>query len=49
VATAENGRLWLEASITEKVAHVQEIHEQQRRREERRQQGYGLWGLETGE
>jgi hypothetical protein len=23
---------------------VREIHEQQRRREERRNQGYGLWG-----
>jgi creatinine amidohydrolase/Fe(II)-dependent formamide hydrolase-like protein len=49
VATAENGRLWLEAGIAEKVAHVQEIHEQQRRREERRQQGYGLWGIESGD
>ena len=45
LATAENGRRWLEAGIAEKVAHVREIHEQQRRREERRQQGYGLWGL----
>jgi creatinine amidohydrolase len=45
VATKENGRLWLEASIAEKVAHVQEIHEQHHRREERRQNGYGLWGM----
>ncbi len=42
LATAEHGRLWLEAAIEEKVAHVAEIHEQQRRREERRQRGFGL-------
>ncbi len=46
--TPEKGRLWLEAAIEEKVAHVEEIHEQQRRREERRNAGYGLWG-KTGE
>jgi len=44
LATAENGRIWLEAAIEEKVAHVREIHDQQRRREERRKQGFGLWG-----
>lgn len=44
VATAENGRRWLEAGIAEKAAHVREIHEQHRRREERRNRGYGLWG-----
>ncbi len=44
LATAKNGRLWLEAAIAEKVVHVAEIHEQQRRREERRRSGYGLWG-----
>jgi len=44
LATAEHGRLWLEAAITEKVSHVAEIHEQYRRRIERRQQGFGLWG-----
>ena len=44
VATANNGRLWLDAGIAEKVAHVREIHEQHRRREERRMAGYGLWG-----
>lgn len=44
LATAEHGRLWLDAAIAEKVAHVREIHEQHRRREERRQAGYGLWG-----
>jgi creatinine amidohydrolase len=43
-ATAEKGRLWLEAAIEEKVGHVAEIHEQHRRREERRNAGYGLWG-----
>ncbi|GAB4435936.1 MAG: hypothetical protein Kow0031_17680 [Anaerolineae bacterium] len=37
LATAENGRRWLAAAIAEKVAHVAEIHEQQRRRTERRQ------------
>ncbi len=44
LATAEHGRLWLEAAIGEKVGHVAEIHEQHMRREERRQKGYGLWG-----
>ncbi len=44
LATAENGRRWLDAAVAEKVAHVREIHEQQRRREERRAAGYGLWG-----
>ncbi|MEW5940205.1 MAG: creatininase family protein [Chloroflexota bacterium] len=43
-ATAEKGRLWLEAAVEEKVGHVAEIHEQHRRREERREAGYGLWG-----
>lgn len=46
LATAENGRLWLEAAIAEKIVHVAEIHEQHRRREERREAGYGLWGEE---
>jgi creatinine amidohydrolase len=44
LATAENGKIWLEAAVAEKAAHVAEIHEQQRRREERRQSGYGRWG-----
>jgi creatinine amidohydrolase len=44
LATAEHGRLWLEEAIREKVGHVAEIHEQHRRREERRCSGYGLWG-----
>jgi creatinine amidohydrolase len=43
LATAEHGRLWFEAAIAEKVTHVAEIHEQHRRREERRSAGYGLW------
>ncbi len=44
VATAENGKIWLETAVQEKAAHVQEIHEQHRRREERRDAGFGLWG-----
>src|SRR5512145_2338621 len=32
LATAEHGRLWLEAAIAEKVVHVDEIHEQFLRR-----------------
>ena len=44
-ATAEKGRLWLKAAIEEKVGHVQEIIEQQRRRSERREEGWvtGAW------
>ncbi len=42
-ATAEKGRLWLTTAVEEKVGHVREIHEQQRRREDRRKSGYGLW------
>lgn len=38
VATAENGERWLKVAIEEKVAHVQEIHEQAGRRIERRQE-----------
>ena len=45
VATAEHGRIWLDAAVAEKVAHVEEIHEQQRRREERRTAGWGRWGM----
>jgi creatinine amidohydrolase len=36
VATAENGKLWLETAVIEKAAHVREIDEQFRRREEKR-------------
>jgi creatinine amidohydrolase len=43
-ATAEKGRLWLEAAVEEKAAHIEEIHEQHERREKRRNDGYGLWG-----
>ena len=43
-ATAEKGRLWLEAAIEEKSAHVEEIHLQHEMREKRRGEGYGLWG-----
>lgn len=43
-ATAEKGRLWLEAAIEEKADHVEQIHEQHERREKRRDEGYGLWG-----
>lgn len=44
LATKEHGQLWLEAAIDEKISQVNEIHEQHRRREERRRNGYGLWG-----
>jgi creatinine amidohydrolase len=44
LATAEKGKIWLQAAIEEKVAHIKEIHHQQKLREERRQAGYGLWG-----
>jgi creatinine amidohydrolase/Fe(II)-dependent formamide hydrolase-like protein len=47
--TAEKGRLWLEAAIQEKIDHVEQIHEQQERREKRRNEGYGLWGKFRGE
>jgi len=46
LATAQNGAIWLDIAIQEKVAHVDEIHEQQRRREARRNSGFGLWGKE---
>jgi creatinine amidohydrolase len=36
LATAENGRIWLEAAVAEKIVHVEEIHEQQDRRLARR-------------
>lgn len=43
-ATAEKGKLWLEAAVTEKANHVEQIHEQHEHREKRRNAGYGLWG-----
>ena len=36
LATAENGARWLQAAIQEKITHVEEIHEQQDRRQARR-------------
>ena len=48
MATAEKGRLWLEAAIEEKLSHMREIHEQQARREQRRRAGFGLWGRAKG-
>jgi creatinine amidohydrolase/Fe(II)-dependent formamide hydrolase-like protein len=44
LATAEHGKIWLEAAIQEKIGHVSEIHEQHRRREQKRTSGFGLWG-----
>lgn len=44
LGTAEKGSLWLKAAIEEKLLHVEEIHQQHLRREERRQRGYGRWG-----
>ena len=44
LATEQKGKIWLNAAIQEKVAQIHEILEQQRRREERRSSGYGLWG-----
>ena len=38
LGTAEKGRFWLEAAIAEKAGHIGEIHEQYRRRRERRRQ-----------
>jgi creatinine amidohydrolase len=41
LGTAEKGKYWLEAAIAEKAGHVTEIHEQYRRRRERRMQRTG--------
>lgn len=45
VATAEKGRRWLEAAVAEIALHLEEMHEQLRRREERRRNGWveGAW------
>jgi creatinine amidohydrolase len=43
LATQEKGKIWLEAAVQEKSAHVLEIHEQHQRRQERRNSGFGLW------
>jgi creatinine amidohydrolase len=45
LATAENGRFWLEAAIAEKFTNRPETHQPPRPREEGRQAGYGLWGM----
>ncbi len=44
LATAEKGRIWLQAAIEEKVSHIKEIRLQHQQREERRRAGFGLWG-----
>ena len=49
LATAEKGKIWLEAAIAEKVSHIKEIHVQHQLREERRKSGYGLWGKQKSE
>jgi len=36
LATAEHGRLWLEAAVEEKIAHIRAVHDQQDRRLARR-------------
>jgi creatinine amidohydrolase/Fe(II)-dependent formamide hydrolase-like protein len=47
LATVENGKIWLNVAIQEKVAHVAEIKEQHARREARRSSGFGLWGKDS--
>jgi creatinine amidohydrolase len=44
LATAENGQIWYEAAITEKITQISEIHTQHAQREARRQSGFGRWG-----
>ena len=44
LGSAENGAIWLNDAINEKISHVMEIHEQHNRREIRRKSGFGLWG-----
>jgi creatinine amidohydrolase len=44
-ATPEKGKRWLATAIEEKAGHVREIQQQHRRREARRNAGYGRWGL----
>jgi creatinine amidohydrolase len=44
LATAANGKAWLEAAIEEKTRHIAEIHAQHTLREARRNAGYGEWG-----
>ncbi len=47
LASAQKGEIWLQAAVTEKVAHIKEIHQQHQRREQRRNKGYGLWGKQN--
>jgi creatinine amidohydrolase len=47
LATAEKGKIWLDAAIEEKVDHIREIRLQHELREARRNSGYGLWGKNT--
>lgn len=44
LATEDKGKIWLDAAIAEKIAHVKEIQLQHELRESRRNNGYGLWG-----
>jgi creatinine amidohydrolase len=44
LATAEKGKIWLQAAIDEKASQVREINLQHQLRETRRNNGYGLWG-----
>jgi len=44
LATAENGKIWFETAIAEKVTQIGEIHTQHTLREARRQSGFGRWG-----
>ncbi len=44
LANANHGKIWLEAAITEKIAHIDEINQQHNLRENRRNAGFGLWG-----
>jgi creatinine amidohydrolase len=37
LACAENGQFWIDSAVTEKIAHIAEIHEQYNRRKEKKQ------------
>jgi len=45
LATVENGKIWFETAIAEKVTQIEEIHLQHTLREARRQVGFGRWSL----
>jgi len=49
LATAENGKRWLEAAIEEKIDHVHEIHEQQERRTAKRREQKLSEGYQRGQ